>query len=195
LSRKNSPEKQSVLLKGAASAVPQPHRSNRALAPEVRILDMPASSFSATNLGVELRLGDQLIRYDRAATIQAYAAITTDDAAECGCSFCRNFIANRPSIYPQTFLALLDQLGIDPSKEGEVYECGPAEDGKRVYGGWFFFTGQMIERGERQTDRDGITYWFNSGNSLPRPNGEFGLDLLALNFTTHVPWVLEEPAD
>jgi hypothetical protein len=153
---------------------------------------MPISSFSVANSGGELRLGDQLIRYDREMTLRAYAGITTDGAAECGCSYCRNFIAQRGSIYPPSFLSLLHQLGIDPTKEGEVYECGPSDDGKRFYGGWLFFTGQLIEPGERHLQQDGIEYWVAGGRSLPAPNGEFGLDLLALNFTTRVPWVLSE---
>lgn len=153
---------------------------------------MPTSSFSATNPGVELRLGDQLIRFDREMTQKAYRGITTDCATECGCSYCRNFIVQRASVYPPSFLALLDQLGIDPAKEGEVYECGPTDDGKRNYGGWLFFTGQIVEPGERQVQHDGIEYWISGGRQLPAPNGEFGLDLLAINFTTRIPWVLDE---
>ena len=41
---------------------------------------------------------------------------------------------------PVNFRLLLDQLGIDPEKEGEVYECGP-EGTLRAYGGWFYFSG------------------------------------------------------
>ena len=139
-----------------------------------------------------MRLGDRLFRYDRAMTQKAYADITADGAVECGCSYCRNFIAQRASIYPASFLALLDQLGIDPTKEGEVYECGPSENGTRLYGGWFFLTGQMIEKGEGQAQQDGVCYWIDGGRTLPSPNGEFGLDLLALNFTIRVPWILAE---
>jgi len=153
---------------------------------------MPASSFNETNPGVLVRVGDQLIRCDSAMTQKAYADITTDSAAECGCSYCRNFITQRATVYPQSFLDFLAQLGIDHTKEDEVFEYGPEENGKRLYGGWFFFTGQMIETGERQVEQDGIKYWIQPGKNLPRPNGEFGFDLLAVDFTLQVPWVLEE---
>src|SRR6266851_1577213 len=70
-------------------------------------------------------------------------------AERCGCIFCRNFAVQRNLVYPASFRALLEQLGIDPNKEGEVFECGPAEDGCRVYGGWFYFRGEMVTAGQR----------------------------------------------
>jgi hypothetical protein len=155
-------------------------------------LNMPLSSFLASNPGADMRLGDQLFRYDKAVTERAYAGITDDGATQCGCMYCRNFIAQRTTVYPTSFHALLDELGIDAAKEGEVYECGPADNGRRLYGGWLFFTGQMIERGERHVRRDGMEFWVDGGRKLPAPNGDFGLDLLALNFTMAIPWVLSE---
>jgi hypothetical protein len=153
---------------------------------------MPITTFSDTNPGAQLRIGDQLIRYDRDLTQRAYAGISVGGAEECGCAYCENFIAQKSTIYPSSFIALLETLGIDPTKEGEVYECSPLEDNKHLYGGWFFFTGQILETGERQVEKDGIQYFIASGRQLPRSQGEFGLDLLALNFQIKVPWVLEE---
>lgn len=76
----------------------------------------------------EFRLGDQLIRYDREATANAYSAFPGGGADRCSCAHCRNFAAQRTSIYPPDFRALLDQLGVDPNKEGEVYDMvGPFE--------------------------------------------------------------------
>ena len=86
----------------------------------------------------ELRLGDQFVRYDRQATVTAYDGMPFGDAERCGCSYCRNFAAQRNLVYPQPFRTLLDKLGIDHCKEGEAYEIGPSEDGTRLYGGWFF---------------------------------------------------------
>lgn len=71
----------------------------------------------------QLQLGDQKILYDRERTQRAYAGMTSGDAEECGCSHCRNFAAQRSTAYPETFRRVLDQLGIDPAKEGEVYGC------------------------------------------------------------------------
>lgn len=155
---------------------------------------MPISSFSLTNPGVEIRFGDQLIRHDRTRTREGYATMTSGGADDCGCSYCRNFVAQRATVYPAKFTSLLDQLGIDPSKEGEVYELGDAGNGKRFYGGWLFFCGQILEPGERRIDDAEIQYWIADGHTLPPPTGDFGLDLLALDFTMKLPWILpEEP--
>jgi len=91
----------------------------------------------------EMRVGDQTIRYDREATAAAYENI------ERGCASCKNFAAQRNLAYPSSFLAILQQLGIDAAKEGEAFECGPVEDGCRLYGGWFHFVGELVIAGER----------------------------------------------
>ena len=72
-------------------------------------------------------------------------------AERCGCSYCRNFAAQRGTVYPKSFRVLLDQLGIDPEKEDEVYDFG-SEGPLKGYGGWFYFAGELIEPGERMTD-------------------------------------------
>jgi hypothetical protein len=155
-------------------------------------LDIPISSFSVSNPGAQLRLGDQLIRYDRARTQEGYASMTQGGAEDCGCSYCRNFIAQRETAYPPNFTSLLDQLGIDFKKEGEIYECGDAGDGKRNYGGWFFFCGQILDVGDARFADSGVEYWIASGRNLPAPSGDFGLDLLAVDFVMTAPWVLSE---
>jgi hypothetical protein len=70
----------------------------------------------------QIQLGDQIIRYDHLRTRAAYAVIENGSAERCGCPYCRNFIAQRDTLYPESFRVLLDQLGIDAEKEGEVYE-------------------------------------------------------------------------
>jgi hypothetical protein len=96
----------------------------------------------------ELRFGDQLVRFDREATAAAYSNLPSGDADRCKCVYCRNFVAQRATVYPQSFRAFLDRLGIDPKKEGEVYDmAGPFEDRIRPTGGWFYFVGELIEKG------------------------------------------------
>jgi hypothetical protein len=77
---------------------------------------------------IELRIGDQTIRHDRNATAAVYASLDHGFAEKCGCLFCRNFALQRNLVYPASFRALLEQLGIDPNKEGEAFEYGPVED-------------------------------------------------------------------
>jgi hypothetical protein len=139
----------------------------------------------------ELRLGDQLIRYDREATVSAYTAVLSGDADRCNCIYCRNFAAQRATIYPQAFRALLDQLGIDPNKEGEIYDAvGPFECKVRPTGGWFYFVGELVEKGERLIQVEDFQYWCQP--AFPRPRACFGEPVAAIEFAAQVPWVLDE---
>jgi len=140
----------------------------------------------------QIQLGDQVIRYDREQTRKAYSAMESGDAERCGCSCCRNFAAQRATAYPEKFRLLLDELGIDPNKEGEVFEYGP--DGPlRGYGGWFYFVGELVEAGERMTDSTfEFRYYFEDAKLLPKPAVDFGENVLAVEFVTKVPWVIAE---
>jgi hypothetical protein len=99
----------------------------------------------------EIRLGDQIIRYNRERTRTAYASVTTGSAEKCGCRFCRNFIAQRNRVYPEQFRQLLGQLGIPTDRESDVFELGP-EGSLVLYNGWFYLAGELIEAGELMTD-------------------------------------------
>ena len=144
-----------------------------------------------TKMG-QLQSGDQIIRYDREQTRKAYSAMKGGNAERCGCSSCRNFAAQRATAYPENFRLLLERLGIDPEKEGEVYECGP--DGPlRVYGGWFYLVGELIKAGERMTDATaGFQYFFRDAKRLPSAKVDFGRNVLAIEFLTKLPWVISE---
>jgi hypothetical protein len=139
----------------------------------------------------QMRSGDQTIRFDREQTRRVYSALTSGDAERCGCSSCLNFAAQRQAAYPESFRLLLGQLGIDPEKEGEVYECGP-EDQLYVYGGWFYFVGEFVEPGERANTGLGphFQYWFGDAKRLPKAQVDFGEKVLSLEFVTRVPWVI-----
>ncbi len=140
----------------------------------------------------QIKSGDQTIRYDREQTRRAYGELKSGDAERCGCSYCRNFAAQRSTVYPENFLRFLDQLGVDSEKEGEVYECGP-EGSLRVYGGWFYLVGELIEPGERMTDAgSGLQYYFADAKHLPIPRVDFGKKVLVVEFTTKLPWVISE---
>jgi hypothetical protein len=133
----------------------------------------------------EMRIGDQTIRYDRDATAAVYRTINRGDAEECGCLFCENFAVQRDLVYPASFRALLEQVGIDPAKEGEVFEYGPAQDGHYSYGGWFYFVREMVSAGEKNTasaDSHHFEFWFTS-HCLNAPAFRGG-PLLAVEFTT-----------
>jgi hypothetical protein len=139
----------------------------------------------------EFRLGDQLVRYDRGATVAAYTAVPSGDAERCNCIYCRNFAAQRSTVYPPGFLALLNQLGIDPNKEGEVYDAaGDFEVCIRPTGGWFYFIGELVEKGDKLIQAGDFKYWFQP--SFPRASACFGEHVAAIEFSAQLPWVLDE---
>src|SRR5262245_39365599 len=95
----------------------------------------------------QLQIGDQIVRYDPERTQAAYSTMSRGWAEVYGCATCLNFAAQRSTAFPDNFRHLLIQLGIDSEKEGEAYECGP-EGALTVYGGWFYFAGEIVQIGE-----------------------------------------------
>ena len=143
----------------------------------------------------EVQFGDQVVRFDRHRTRTAYSAIPMGDPERCGCSYCINFAAQRPSAYPADFRSLLEQIGIDPEKEGEVYEAGREGD-LRTYGGWFYFAGEVVKRGEHTlTEASGFQYWFVDAKRLPKTVVDFGESVAAVEFVTRLPWLPAGPPD
>lgn len=135
---------------------------------------------------------------DRDATVAAYARAEYGDAVRCGCNGCRNFVAARFRVFPPDFVALLNSLGVDPTKEGEVYTEGRKAPGSHYYGGWFHFVGELPVTGdfEHVSFSNGllVSMCKKSAPGLPELDG---LPLVQLEFRAeNVPWVLaeEEPA-
>jgi hypothetical protein len=143
----------------------------------------------------EMSSGDQTVRFDRDRTAAVYASLPHGFAEKCGCVFCRNFAAQRDVAYPASFRALLEQLGIDPNKEGEAFEYAPVADGCHLYGGWFYFVGEMVTAGERNCTAPD-SHYFESFFTTAYPSARAFRDgpMLAIEFTTHGKWVLAESA-
>lgn len=162
----------------------------------------------------EIQSGDRTILFDPNLTRTAYSAIPGGDAERCGCLYCLNFAAQRSSVYPSEFRSLLEQIGIDPQKEGEVYELAP-EGTLRIYGcaptsrlrhqlsllarnvlaRWFYFAGEIVKAGERNSSLDNFEFWFANAKQLPQPVADFGDKVAAVEFITKLPWVLTEKPD
>ncbi|HET8825026.1 MAG TPA: hypothetical protein VFM77_07850 [Terriglobales bacterium] len=140
----------------------------------------------------ELRIGDQFIRFDRQATIAVYSAISQGDAERCGCQGCRNFIIQRNAIYPREFRDLLTKIGIEVTKEGEAVHEGP-KDNAHFYSGWFYFFGEVIEKGESCVSLgENFKYFVRTALHPPKA---FGNMRAAVEFSTVLPWLLAEPYD
>lgn len=133
----------------------------------------------------ERQIGDQTVRFDRDATAAVYAGLEHGFAERCGCVLCRNFAAQRDAVYPASFRAVLEDLGVDVHKEGEAFVYGPVADGCYLYGGWFYLVGEIVVAGEScciAPDSHHFDYFFK--RSTP--------PMVAVEFTAHLKWVLEE---
>jgi hypothetical protein len=140
-------------------------------------------------------LGQQQYTCDRAATLEAYARFTVAESNQCTCLGCRNFRLARSKAFPQPFLALLDTLGIDPTKEGEIYHLARGSPGIHMYGGWFHFVGSLEVAGDVPAVRmsDNFSVWMERYSGAPRIESLSGLPLVQLEILADaVPWCLPE---
>jgi hypothetical protein len=116
---------------------------------------------------------------------------------QCGCVYCRNFVAARAAAYPSSVLTLFQQLGIDPWLEAETYELGRAEpigvsEPLYRYGGWFHVVGTLVEHGEHGEYVDGYFRMVALPGGAVVPDSFKSSPLFRLDFTTRIPWLLEE---
>jgi hypothetical protein len=140
-------------------------------------------------------LGDWAYSLDRDATVAAYRVVERGGAETCECAGCRNFVLARTKVFPAPFLIFLDQLGIDPSKDGEVYHVRRISPGRHGYGGWYHFVGSLDETGDFPPVHfdEGFSVWM-CGASAPRLISLNDLPVVQLEFSAEsVPWLLSEP--
>jgi len=133
---------------------------------------------------------------DRDATRLAYREAGRGGADTCDCNGCRNFRIARDRVFPPEFLALLDQLGVDPHKDGEVYHVARLAPGRHLYGGWYHFIGSLDETGDFPPvdlgPRD-FRVWMCRA-AAPRLSSLKDKPAVQLEFSAEaVPWLLDEP--
>jgi hypothetical protein len=95
---------------------------------------------------------------------------------------------------PAEFLALLDRLGIDPLKDGEVSHIARLAPGRHIYGGWYHFVGTLEETGDFPPVDLGVGFavWMCHA-SAPRLRSLQGIPVVQLEFhNKSVPWLLDE---
>lgn len=143
----------------------------------------------------ELYVGEQKVRFDRDQTAALYRDIlATPGADQCTCASCKNFATQRTTIFPKDFLGLLNELGVDSLKEWEAfdYDFGPETKADHLYGGWFLFSGELVE-GQERRPRDqnpAFDYWFTT--SFPATTLPKDIKLCAVEFMAKVPWIVPE---
>jgi len=150
-----------------------------------------------------LEYGRWKISSDATATGIAYAKLTAGSPEECGCEPCCNFAAQRNKTYSTATLALFESLGIASNREAEIYHMARLESGKHLYGGWFHFVGSIIFGADAakqvseniwqpdlESESDNFSLGFTSRVHLIREPFN-GLQLVQLEFTAQIPWILE----
>jgi hypothetical protein len=162
-------------------------------------LGLPPGDDRIGNVENELYVGQQKILFDREATAALYRqTIMVPGADQCSCIPCKNFVAQRGTAFPEEFLQFLNELGVDPLKEWEVFEYNfdPKNRRKHVlYGGWFLFVGELVEGLDKRPEpaQQGFAHWFTT--SFPAGTLPTGLKLCAVEFLREIPWVLSEPPE
>lgn len=150
-----------------------------------------------------VRVMNWVLAVEPAETARLQATRERGSPEECACLHCRNFSAARETAYPQPFRELLNQLGIPHDRESEMWHGGESEPGLHFYAGWFHFVGHVVSGPEaHQAGPQGgpvelaaISESFSLGftRNIALVPVEFGdIEVGQLEFSTHVPWVLQE---
>lgn len=144
-----------------------------------------------------------MIEHDPDATRRCYAQIPW--GSDCDCSPCRNLDTLGSDAFPADVRQVLDELGIDLHKPAEVYHCGRLKNGLHFYGGWYHCAGRIVS-GPDVCHRGAAP---STSQPLEAPSAEgfridcsslrelvpdvFGdLELVQVDFTAELPWVLDE---
>lgn len=105
-----------------------------------------------------LQVGGYIVEHDREATAVAYSRIAVPSPEECGCWYCRNWIAGRELLLPAAVRDLLARLGIPLAGEIEVWEV-PDEQHGHLYGGWYTIVGRVIAKPPQQAREFNLAGW------------------------------------
>ena len=63
-----------------------------------------------------------IFEVDYKKTEQTYKSVSVGSSENCDCGYCVNFFKQRSTIYPNEVKDLFNNLGIDYTKEAEIYE-------------------------------------------------------------------------
>jgi hypothetical protein len=143
-------------------------------------------------------LGSWLVEYDADATRLAYDGVTASGPEKCECEGCKNWLLAREAVYPTEFLELLRRIGIDATKESEVYDIGgvPIKPKVHYYGGWFHFFGRVSRASDEMPEtisvNDTFSYAFHSSYA-PGPEAFVSsTDSCRIEFNAEALWLISD---
>jgi hypothetical protein len=102
-------------------------------------------------------------------------------------------------VYPTEFKEFLELLGIDYTKEAEVYHFGRVSPGWHLYGGCFYFIGtaqKIVNEPDgkveaKSSERENFQWHLLGTRALAQESFEEHRSLVEVNFKAKVPWVIE----
>lgn len=128
---------------------------------------------------------------DPAKTRQILENITSD-AENCGCLFCKNFVAARDEAYPIWFLSVFDELGIDYKKDIHTCHTTELKEGLHLYQIDYCFSGKIVSGPGEKKIINMDSFAFNINDKLLYRRNEFPPPALVLECFPLVPWVINE---
>ncbi|HUQ30714.1 MAG TPA: hypothetical protein VM095_01285 [Pyrinomonadaceae bacterium] len=122
------------------------------------------------------------LRADSYQTELAYQTIV-GTTRSCQCHWCANFVAAREEIYPSEILAVLTDLGIDHTKEADLYQQARDTQHQTILYRWWFYGIGYIEEGPQAWEYMGheqdkvppAPYWDKHLESLREDPRYFGV--------------------
>lgn len=140
---------------------------------------------------MQITIAGWVLDIDVERTKATYTQITQGGCQTCGCAYCRNFLAALPTSFPRQILEFFVNIGIDSSKDAEVYGYGEVSSGILQYGGEYYLWGKVIQEPAQET-RLPNEFIISFIQPTPLVQKEFDSEgALCLNFTGHIHWVLD----
>jgi hypothetical protein len=138
-----------------------------------------------------IHLEGWLFEVDQDTTATIYQKLISP-SEECGCTYCRNFVAASKHL-PEIVVDLLNKFGIEARKPTNVSEVCTNCDGTHLYIGFYHAIASIIRKPmlvEEQLELDGVSLSFSKRSDLVADN--LHEPILPLEFTCNLPWVLDE---
>ena len=152
-----------------------------------------------------IRVGRWTIEVDREATRRVQLSRGSGQPETCDCQDDQNFVAARNVANPEAARILLDKLGLPYDRESEIGLPMELRPNVFIYNGFFHFIGRIIEApAEWQSRTPGrevhldtiegdFAVAFMEPHGLIPPEFPKDVPLVHLEFSTIVPWLLDEP--
>jgi hypothetical protein len=135
---------------------------------------------------------DWIFDADVGVTCAGYETISVGGVETCDCAGCRNFLAQRDSVFPAEVLKLFSELGVDYKRDAEIYHTARLEPNLHLYGGWFHFVGTILKEPIGPATLDNFTIDFIPNRDLAA-KAFAHQPLVQIEITVKLPWVLSEP--